>query len=497
MSHDEFCVNIPCDCDPDDYGHMVDCARRCDCELIEAVRSHERAIRWEEKRISYLEGAERAYDDVLNLASDLAYEQGGCSAVHTCEFEQGVTELIRKLEVETGNLDDLSANEGDAACCVYEQGYSLREQVSEKYADSSLKDYKEHTFPSDWAGYVAEHTDDPALANLFRACAAEWGPGFVDFDEEARSARDIKITPIGRALLDMVERRLKDGGVLPLAPPAPDSNEREQYLKYEVEISDASDTHVPWCSELDCCGCVCMHMNTTHGICDDCGDEAGDIFDPEVVASVKSGFADWPAGMREDMVSTSREDYLNESGEEEVIRASVGVSRLLPPSGHAPWCRDLECWGCECDHLNISQGVCEDCGESSAEPTLPEAELEALRDAARAAANEGRYALRTCWVCNPAHEHLRTSDCLIECFGCGNYYYRGVRITDDSDSDNSEISEGEAIFEAGRVTGVLDSIKAITEAWEAHKGGDWDDAAQAFTLALDALLVTEEDGGDN
>lgn len=348
-----------CECPHDDLCPSAYTFGVCECALIETVRNDERTIRWDEKRTSYLEGAEKAYKDALELASDLAHEQGGCFAVHICEFEGGVAELVRKLEDERNDLDNCSANEDDAACCVYEQGYSLRDQVSEKYADSCLRDYKERTFPSDWAGHVSAHTDDPILSKLFWACSTEWAPGFTDFDDEARSARDIKITPIGRALLDMVEQGLKDGGVLPSTPPAPDSNEREQNQKYEVEISDASDTHVPWCSDLDCFGCECLHENVTEVVCDDCG-----------------------------------ENYDDDS-----LRASIGISAPL------------------------------------LEASLSESELVALREAARAAERDGRYILRTCWVCNPAHEHLRASDCVLECFGCGEFYYRGARITEGEAND--------------------------------------------------------------
>ena len=40
--------------------------------------------------------------------------------------------------------------------------------------------------------------------------------------------------------------------------------------------------------------------------------------------------------------------------------------------------------------------------------------------------------LRSCWNCNPAHEHLKESNYVIACIWCGNYFYKGVDITDNS-----------------------------------------------------------------
>lgn len=40
----------------------------------------------------------------------------------------------------------------------------------------------------------------------------------------------------------------------------------------------------------------------------------------------------------------------------------------------------------------------------------------------------GESALRSCWVCNPCHEHLRTRKCgtLFCCLWCGRYWANGV-----------------------------------------------------------------------
>jgi hypothetical protein len=42
----------------------------------------------------------------------------------------------------------------------------------------------------------------------------------------------------------------------------------------------------------------------------------------------------------------------------------------------------------------------------------------------------GCVVFRSCWNCNPAHEHLKTvTDAVILCFGCGHYFYNGVQIS--------------------------------------------------------------------
>lgn len=32
---------------------------------------------------------------------------------------------------------------------------------------------------------------------------------------------------------------------------------------------------------------------------------------------------------------------------------------------------------------------------------------------------------RSCWNCNPAHNHLKKFECLIFCIWCGHVYYKG------------------------------------------------------------------------
>ena len=43
-------------------------------------------------------------------------------------------------------------------------------------------------------------------------------------------------------------------------------------------------------------------------------------------------------------------------------------------------------------------------------------------------------ALRSCWECNPAHEHLKKTDWLHLCFICGRYWILG-KYMDEFDDD--------------------------------------------------------------
>lgn len=63
----------------------------------------------------------------------------------------------------------------------------------------------ERPAPHELARDAAILAGTPQLRELFEACALEWSPGFADEDEPARSARNIKITPIGRALMNLID----------------------------------------------------------------------------------------------------------------------------------------------------------------------------------------------------------------------------------------------------------------------------------------------------
>lgn len=43
------------------------------------------------------------------------------------------------------------------------------------------------------------------------------------------------------------------------------------------------------------------------------------------------------------------------------------------------------------------------------------------------------FQIRSCWNCNPAHEHLKESEIPLMCFSCGRIYYKGVEIPDPRD----------------------------------------------------------------
>lgn len=43
MSHDPLCPDVPCTCQPDIYGHMLDCMMFCVCDIITAA--HERGYK--------------------------------------------------------------------------------------------------------------------------------------------------------------------------------------------------------------------------------------------------------------------------------------------------------------------------------------------------------------------------------------------------------------------------------------------------------------------
>lgn len=39
--------------------------------------------------------------------------------------------------------------------------------------------------------------------------------------------------------------------------------------------------------------------------------------------------------------------------------------------------------------------------------------------------NAGEFSMRSCWRCNPAHEHLKTVGGLFHCFECGRWFMNG------------------------------------------------------------------------
>lgn len=42
------------------------------------------------------------------------------------------------------------------------------------------------------------------------------------------------------------------------------------------------------------------------------------------------------------------------------------------------------------------------------------------------------FNMRSCWVCNPAHEHMKESGGLRVCFDCGRWFFQGGFLDDDT-----------------------------------------------------------------
>ena len=56
-------------------------------------------------------------------------------------------------------------------------------------------------------------------------------------------------------------------------------------------------------------------------------------------------------------------------------------------------------------------------------------DLQKLRKEAKA--KRAPLAMRSCWECNPAHAYLKNNqDSVIVCPHCGEYFYKGVKITE-------------------------------------------------------------------
>lgn len=48
------------------------------------------------------------------------------------------------------------------------------------------------------------------------------------------------------------------------------------------------------------------------------------------------------------------------------------------------------------------------------------------------------YAMRSCWNCNAAHDHLRDAEYPINCFECGRWFFAGTDITIGAPSQEGE-----------------------------------------------------------
>ena len=57
-------------------------------------------------------------------------------------------------------------------------------------------------------------------------------------------------------------------------------------------------------------------------------------------------------------------------------------------------------------------------------------DIEKLRTIAKAEIKKANFAMRSCWNCNPGHARLKKASCVIWCFGCEHYFYKGKDITE-------------------------------------------------------------------
>ena len=46
--------------------------------------------------------------------------------------------------------------------------------------------------------------------------------------------------------------------------------------------------------------------------------------------------------------------------------------------------------------------------------------------------------MRSCWECNPAHEHLKNIDYPFWCLWCDRYFYKGVDITEYENEEDED-----------------------------------------------------------
>lgn len=61
------------------------------------------------------------------------------------------------------------------------------------------------------------------------------------------------------------------------------------------------------------------------------------------------------------------------------------------------------------------------------------------RETARKKATEilekdsSNFALRSCWECNGAHEHLKNCAIPLNCFECGKWFFKGIEISEQDE----------------------------------------------------------------
>lgn len=58
--------------------------------------------------------------------------------------------------------------------------------------------------------------------------------------------------------------------------------------------------------------------------------------------------------------------------------------------------------------------------------TVPQARKEATKILKKDGTS---FTLRSCWNCNGAHEHLKECEIPLNCFACGHWYFKGIKLT--------------------------------------------------------------------
>ena len=71
--------------------------------------------------------------------------------------------------------------------------------------------------------------------------------------------------------------------------------------------------------------------------------------------------------------------------------------------------------------------------------TAPIQQTEELKEEAAKKITERHFAFRSCWNCNTAHEYLKNANYVINCFGCGRWFYKGVDITSDNEAEPTQL----------------------------------------------------------
>lgn len=75
-------------------------------------------------------------------------------------------------------------------------------------------------------------------------------------------------------------------------------------------------------------------------------------------------------------------------------------------------------------------------------------------------------AMRSCWECNPAHEHLKNATGRFVCFECGRYYENGAFLTSKASPEREsreaaiERMHGENVDAAKAIADAVRSLKA-------------------------------------